>query len=100
MSQPRFRWIVGLIVATAHIGFAADSPVKLAELSAEQMTNPVGIGATQPRLSWKLRSDRAGEVQTAYEVRAASAASKLEQADLWSSGKVKSDQSVLVKWAG
>jgi alpha-L-rhamnosidase len=89
------------ILCVSSFAFAADSPVKLAELTAEHMTNPVGVGFTQPRLSWKLISDRAGEVQTAYEIRAASTREKLtSQPDLWSSGKVSSDQSWLVKWGG
>jgi alpha-L-rhamnosidase len=39
-------------------------------------------------------------VQTAYEIRAASSPDKLEQPDLWSSGKIFSDHSVLVRWGG
>jgi alpha-L-rhamnosidase len=87
-----------LIAAT--IAFAADSPVHLTQLTAEHMEHPVGIGIIRPRLSWKLQSDRPGEIQTAYEVRAASSPDKLDQPDLWSSGKVASDQSVLVPWGG
>jgi alpha-L-rhamnosidase len=80
--------------------FAADSPVHLAELTTEHLLRPVGIGVARPRLSWKLQSDRPGEVQTAYEIRAASSSTLLDQPDLWSSGKVASDQSVLVAWGG
>lgn len=78
------------------------SPVRLGALSTEHQQNPIGIGDTAPRLSWKLLSDRQGEAQTAYEIRAASTASALKagQGDLWSSGKVASDQSVLVPWGG
>src|SRR5208283_2044052 len=49
-----------------------------------------------------LRSDRTGEIQTAWEIRAASSASGLTATspDLWDSGKITSDQSVLVPWAG
>ena len=85
---------------TAAVAFAADSPVHLAELTAEHMANPVGIGVPQPRLSWKLLSDRPGEIQTAYEVRAASSFDELDHPDFWASGKVVSDQSVLVPWGG
>ncbi|MGA2441897.1 MAG: family 78 glycoside hydrolase catalytic domain, partial [Tepidisphaeraceae bacterium] len=88
------------VLIGASIGFAAESPVRLTELTAEHMEHPVGIGVAQPRLSWKLQSDRPGEIQTAYEVRAASSRDKLDQPDLWSSGKVVSDQSVLVRWGG
>src|ERR1035438_10107342 len=78
------------------------SPVRVDALTCEHLSNPAGIGNQQPRLSWKLRSDRAGEIQTAWQVRAASSAAGLKAAspDLWDSGKIVSDQSVLVPWAG
>jgi len=78
------------------------SPVKISALTCEHLTNPIGIGNPFPRLSWKLDSDRAGEVQTAWEVRAASSMTGLASTapDIWDSGKVVSDQSVLVPWGG
>jgi len=78
------------------------SPVRLYALTCEHLQNPVGIGIQQPRLSWKLRSDRTGEIQTAWQIRAASSGSGLNTnpPDLWDSGKIVSDQSVLVPWAG
>jgi len=78
------------------------SPVRLYDLTCEHLVNPVGIGSQSPRLSWKLRSDRDGEVQTAWQIRAASSSSGLgaQPPDLWDSGKIVSDQSVLVSWAG
>jgi len=78
------------------------SPVRVEALTCEHLVNPVGIGNRQPRLSWKLRSNREGEVQTAWEIRAASSTAGLKAAspDLWDSGKIDSDQSVLVPWAG
>ena len=78
------------------------SPVKIYALTCEHLTNPVGIGNQLPRLSWKLRSDRAGEIQTAWQIRAASSVAGLKAAspEIWDSGKIISDQSVLVPWAG
>ncbi len=83
-------------------GAARPSPVRVDALTCEHLANPMGIGIREPRLSWQLRSGRAGEVQTAYEVRAASTAAALaaNQPDRWDSGKVVSDQSVLVPWRG
>ncbi|HEX4342898.1 MAG TPA: family 78 glycoside hydrolase catalytic domain [Verrucomicrobiae bacterium] len=80
--------------------FAA--PMQVGQLTCEHLQNPVGIGFTQPRLSWKLHSTRAGEVQTAYQIQAASSPALLKNGrpDLWDSGKVISDQSVLVQWTG
>ncbi len=78
------------------------SRVRLYDLTCEHLQNPVGIGNQSPRLSWKLRSDRNGEVQTAWQIRAASSRSGLDThpPELWDSGKIVSDQSVLVPWAG
>jgi alpha-L-rhamnosidase len=74
----------------------------LYDLTCEHLTNPIGIGKQQPRLSWKLRSERAGEVQTAYQIRAASTRARLDgpRPDLWDSDRIASDQSVLVRWNG
>ena len=48
------------------------SPVQIDALTCEHLSNPIGIGNQIPAPSWKLRSDRNGEVQTAWEIRAAS----------------------------
>jgi alpha-L-rhamnosidase len=76
--------------------------VRVDALRCEHLVNPVGLGRAAPRLSWKLRSGRRGEVQTGYSIPAASTRSQPDAGrfDLWDSGKVVSDQSVLVPWGG
>ena len=71
-------------------------------LRCEYLENPLGIDALHPRLSWILESDKRGEKQTAYQVLVASSTEKLskDEGDLWDSGKVDSDQSILVPYAG
>ncbi len=71
-------------------------------LTCEYQTNPLGIDRTAPRLSWRMQTDRQGAHQAAYRIMAAGSPSLLQpgQADLWDSGKVQSDQSVLVLYAG
>jgi len=80
--------------------FAA--PLKVGDLRCEYRTQPLGIDAPQPRLSWVLESNRRGETQTAYEILAATSAAKLRRADadLWVSGRVNSSESVHVVYAG
>ena len=76
-----------------------------ADLRCEFRLNPAGIDAPQPRLSWILESGKnptRGAAQSAYQVRVASSAAKLAagQADLWDSGRVNSDQSIHIAYAG
>ena len=77
---------------------ASAAPVRVGELRCEHLENPIGIGLRLPRLSWKLVSTTPGERQTAYQIRAGETAGG--EAGLWDSGKVASDQSVLVPWQG
>ncbi|HVT81564.1 MAG TPA: family 78 glycoside hydrolase catalytic domain [Phycisphaerae bacterium] len=99
-----FTAVLPCLLASALFAQTAPRP---AELTTEHQTNPIGIPNSQPRLSWKIHSSRPGEVQTAYEIRAwrgdardtgvpAGAGGPVPA--LWSSGKVVSDQSVLVPW--
>ncbi|HLL88226.1 MAG TPA: family 78 glycoside hydrolase catalytic domain [Tepidisphaeraceae bacterium] len=75
------------------------TPPVVEALRCEYKTNPIGIDVPRPRLSWRLRADasRRGLTQSAYQVTVGTADGK---ADLWDSGKVASDQSVQVEYAG
>jgi alpha-L-rhamnosidase len=78
------------------------SDVRVMALRCEYLTDPLGIDVVQPRLSWKLESLWRGQKQTAYQVLVASEEKRLveDKADLWDSGKVASDQSIHVVYAG
>lgn len=74
-------------------------------LRCEYRENPLGIDETKPRLSWWLESGNPAarsERQTAYQLLVASSREALhkDQGDLWDSGKVLSDQTVNVEYAG
>jgi alpha-L-rhamnosidase len=90
--------ILGLMLLTG-VCFADVEPKNL---RCEYLINPLGIDAPQPRLSWILDSARRGEKQTAYQVLVASTLKLLEQdqGDLWDSGKVASDETAHVGYAG
>jgi alpha-L-rhamnosidase len=97
----------GLLVALGANGYAAgDLPVLAAvpppaHLLCERAKNPV-IDVAVPALSWKLTDTRSGAAQTAYRILVASSPEQLasEQGDLWDSGRVESDQSLDVAYAG
>ena len=97
-----FLFPVLLAAAAGLVRAESLSPVRLGALTCEHLTNPIGLGIRQPRLSWQLQSGRPGEIQTAWQVQAAATLPALlaGRLDLWDSGKVVSDQSVLVPWGG
>ena len=80
----------------------AVSPLAVEHLRCEYREDPLGIESAQPRLSWWLRSEVRGQQQVAYQVLVASAPEVLArgEGDMWDSGRVASDQSVLVAYRG
>jgi alpha-L-rhamnosidase len=77
-------------------------------LTCEYFTNPIGLDVRQPRLSWKSSSAQRGARQTAYQILVAESIGILEAASAgqaedglsWDTGKVTSDTSVHVPYAG
>lgn len=75
----------------------AQSPGSAIELSCEYLKNPIGIDASNPRLSWQLNDARTGARQTAYEILVATDSIALAggKGNSWQTGrKNSSDQRV------
>lgn len=81
---------------------AATSSAGAAALRCEHLADPTGIDEPKPCLGWVMTADRRGERQAAYQVLVAAKRSLLDQdrGDLWDSGKVASDESAHVEYAG
>lgn len=75
---------------------------RITTTNCEGRLNPEGIDAPHPRLSWQIESDARGVCQTAYQLIVSSSPQKLarNEGDLWNSGKVSSDQSIHIPYAG
>jgi alpha-L-rhamnosidase len=70
-------------------------------LRCESLEQPMGMDEPHPLLSWQLHDGTHGARQTAYQILVASSASSLSgKPDIWDSGRVESDQSVGVPYAG
>lgn len=69
--------------------------VTVVNLLCENRSDPIGIDVQQPRFSWQLSSDKRNVHQTAYEIKV-----NAHTAIVWSSGKINSDQSVQINYAG
>lgn len=74
------------------------------DLQCEHMTDPLGIDDNSPCLSWELIGNKAtrDQRQTAYQILVASSLKLLKenQADLWNSGKIESDQQLNIQYEG
>ncbi|MFD2287686.1 family 78 glycoside hydrolase catalytic domain [Pedobacter petrophilus] len=68
----------------------------------EMLTNPLGIDAVQPRLSWEIGSSARSVSQKAYQILVASSSEQLarNEGDLWNSEKVNSSATVHIKYGG
>ncbi len=76
--------------------------ISVGQLRCEYRECPLGIDHPAPRLSWTDTSSVRGQRQTAYRVLVARSRELLEadQGDLWDSGKVESNQTVNIEYAG
>jgi alpha-L-rhamnosidase len=76
--------------------------VAVERMRCELRTNPMGIDAQNPRLSWNIISDTRGQKQTAYRILVASSIEKLDCdiGDIWDSGKVNSGRSDNIEYEG
>ena len=88
-------WLAVLALMTA--ANAALTPV---DLRCDYALNPLGVDSQSPRLFWKIAGH--GQKQTAYQILAASSEKTLAQdrGDLWDSGKIDSDESLQIEYAG
>jgi len=103
------RWVRSLI---AFAGLAlgawaagepeAPSTLRVTDLKCESAAAPLGVDVAQPRLFWRVASIERGQRQTAWQVLVASSAAVLaaDQGDRWDSGRVSSDETTFVRYAG
>jgi alpha-L-rhamnosidase len=97
--------VLAQVIAISSVGVGLPqlgSDVRVADLRCEYMVNPLSVDVARPRLSWKLQSRWRGQRQTAYQLLVADSARmiKMDRGNLWDSGKVASDQSIHVVYAG
>src|SRR2546425_504257 len=96
----RHQIICGLVVLFAIRGaclaaIATEQVVlKASNLRCENLVEPSGLDAKEPRLGWIVESDQRAQMQTAYRILVATTQKGLSDdlGDLWDSGKVISHQ--------
>jgi len=96
----RLRVAIAVLLLLAM--FPVHAGVSLNSLRCESRTEPLGVDALRPRLSWVIESKERAQRQTAYRVLVASSEKILAagQGDLWDSGKVASCETIEIAYAG
>ena len=91
-----------ILIITVIIFSSCEKKFEIYDLSIENLTNPIGLETNEPRFSWKLKSNERGVFQEAYQIIVSSSRENLEQeiGDLWDTGKMLSDETILIKYAG
>lgn len=69
--------------------------MKLKDLRIEYRKNPIGLDEKAPRFSWKIESNDKDVMQSAYEIKVFN-----NENLVWDSGKVNSDESILIEYKG
>lgn len=83
------------------VSLQASAAVTPLDLKADGKTDPLAA-LDAPRLSWRIESNQRGVRQTAWQILAASKPELLAEgrADLWDSGKIATERSPFVRYAG
>lgn len=94
----RTPWIfLAAFVAVAFSGCRPETDqVTVSALRCEYRVNPEGIGIAKPRFGWREISKERNQSQAAYRIEVSDSRSKI----FWDSGKVRSDQSQGIVYAG
>lgn len=90
-----------LTIAVCAVYSVSSAQLNVVKPRVENLSNPIGLDMTRPTFSWQLVSPKRNTVQTAYELIIASTANAIEKGRPdWKSGKISSDQSLLVPYTG
>jgi len=79
-----------------------DPLLQVSHLLCEGRQKPLGIDVKAPCLSWQIETEQRGARQTFYHILVSSSTENLAlgKADLWDSGKIRSDSSINVVYRG
>jgi alpha-L-rhamnosidase len=70
-----------------------------ANLTVEYRRNPIGLDVAKPRFSWRLQGDGRAIRQQAYRIQVSQDSGFAADLD-WDTGRVESDESVLIEYEG
>ncbi len=87
--------VLSMVFSMIPAVFAASGTTVIQDLEVDQRTNPMGIDNKTPEFRWEMVSDVYGQKQTAYQI-----VVKDGETVVWDTGKVESDVSNAIPYAG
>src|SRR5476651_1533934 len=101
IKQKYIKWLACFTLLIPTVKIQAQK-LLVGHLQCEYQTNPIGVDAVNPMLNWQIESSTRNTQQTNYRVLVSDDSVKLiaNQANVWDSGKIKSDQSIQIKYNG
>ncbi|MDX9726613.1 MAG: family 78 glycoside hydrolase catalytic domain [Bacteroidales bacterium] len=102
MKLPTGAYLAALFIILLSGCRGKNNEITVSHLKCENLTDPLALATSSPRFSWKILSGVNGTYQTAFQILVASEEDLLteKKADIWDSGKIDSDQSILVPFEG
>lgn len=100
------RHLILCLLGALFLGGAAmaqtRAPLAAERLRSEYLTNPLGLDASKPRLSWIVSGEGRARRQTAYQILVAATEGELRsgRGTLWDSGKVMSPETNPISYGG
>lgn len=100
--QYETKLIVILLTTFLIAGCTSNFPIRIQNLTCENLHEPLGINSLQPHFSWINISEKQNKHQTAYQLIVATEIDLLteDNSDYWNSGKVTSSESNLIRYNG
>lgn len=94
------RLLLGLLALA--FSLRCEAGYVVGRLRCELTVDPLGVDVASPRLSWQIKSDEPAQRQTAWQVLVAASRETLAEGkgDVWDSGRVDGDGTVLVPYSG
>ena len=99
LASSNLKQALSLLALMCSVAAAFAMPV---DLRTNQRTDPLGIDAARPVLSWQSDATTNNWTQSAYRVLVASSLTKLQKGDpdVWDSGRRQSSESVNITYEG
>ena len=97
-----YSFVIAILIVMVSISVKGNEPISLINLKSSLNENPSFPGKVNPLFSWQMLTGQRNQVQSAYQIKVSENRELLKTSKefIWDSGKLNSDQSILVSYNG